>query len=98
KRRSSDRDAPAVTSASPERAPGLLMSEASVARVQAALGEQGLDGWLLFEFRGQNWISSALLGVDHTTRRSWILIPRTGCPRALVHAIEGSRWRAWPFD
>ena len=72
-------------------------SEASIARVQAALAEQGLDGWLLFEFRGQNLISSALLGVEHTTRRAWVLIPRTGAPRALVHAIEGSAWRDWPF-
>ncbi len=74
------------------------MSEASVARVQAALVEQGLDGWLLFEFRGQNWISSALLGVEHTTRRAWVLVPRAGAPCALVHAIEGSAWRAWPFE
>jgi Xaa-Pro aminopeptidase len=89
--------ASAGSSASAERVP-LLLAEAGIRRVQAALAEQGLDGWLLFEFRGQNWISAALLGVDHTTRRSWILIPRTGRPCALVHAIEGSRWRAWPFD
>lgn len=27
-----------------------------------------------------------------------MLIPRQGRPRALVHAIEGSAWRAWPFE
>lgn len=78
------------------RAPALLTEE-GLARVQSALAERGLDGWLLFEFRGQNWISAALLDVAHTTRRAWILIPRRGRPRALVHAIEGSAWRAWPF-
>ena len=73
------------------------MSEERVARVQAALAEGEFDGWLLFEFRGQNWISAEMLGVEHTTRRAWVLIPRVGKPCALVHAIEGSAWRAWPF-
>ena len=40
-----------------------LTSENGVARVQEALSELGLDGWLLYEFRGQNWISESLLGV-----------------------------------
>ena len=81
----------------PERAVPLLMSPDQVARVQQALAERDLDGWLLFEFRGQNWISAALLGVQHTTRRAWVLVPRAGDPVALVHAIEGSAWLAWPF-
>lgn len=79
------------------RVPALLTEE-GLARVQEALAERGLDGWLLFEFRGQNWISAALLDVEHTTRRAWILIPRSGRPRALVHAIEGAAWRGWPFS
>ena len=74
------------------------MSEESVARVQAALAERDLDGWLLFEFRGQNWISTALLGLGATTRRSWVLLPREGAPHALVHAIEGSHWRDWRWE
>jgi len=65
--------------------------------VQAALAEGGFDGWLLFEFRGQNRIAAEMLGVEHTTRRAWVLVPRAGDPCALVHAIEGSAWRAWPF-
>lgn len=76
----------------------LLVSEAGVARVQDALGEMELDGWLLYEFRGQNWISAALLGTGWTTRRSYVLIPREGRPRALVHAIEHSAWRHWPWE
>ena len=86
-----------MTPAPAERAPALLISEERVARVQAALAEGEFDGWLLFEFRGQNWISAEMLGVEHTTRRAWVLVPRIGEPCALVHAIEGSAWRAWPF-
>ena len=53
-----------------------LVSPEQVARVQAALAVRGLDSWLLFEFRGQNWISASLLAVEHTTRRAWALFPR----------------------
>jgi Xaa-Pro dipeptidase len=75
----------------------LLVTPEGVQRVQRALADAHLDGWLLYEFRGQNWISSALLGTRSTTRRSFVLIPREGEPVALVHAIEGSAWRHWPW-
>lgn len=75
----------------------LLTTPEGVARVQASLAERGLDGWLLYEFRGQNWISAALLGTGWTTRRAFVLVPRAGEPRALVHAIEHSAWRHWPW-
>lgn len=75
----------------------LLVTPDGVARVQAALREMELDGWLLYEFRGQNWISAELLGTEWTTRRSYILIPREGEPRSLIHAIESSSWRHWPW-
>jgi Xaa-Pro aminopeptidase len=75
----------------------LLASPEGVARVQAALREMDLDGWLLYEFRGQNWISAALLGTEWTTRRSFVFVPREGEVRTLVHAIEASSWRHWPW-
>lgn len=75
----------------------LLVSPEGIARVQAALARMDLDGWLLYEFRGQNWISAALLGTTWTSRRSYILVPRTGEPRGLIHAIEASSWRHWPW-
>lgn len=81
----------------PARVPGLL-SEERATQVRSALVERGLDGWLLYEFRGQNWISASLLGVGNTTRRAWVLFPREGNPCALVHATEGSAWKHWPFD
>ncbi|WP_405285686.1 M24 family metallopeptidase [Gaopeijia maritima] len=76
----------------------LLTTEDGVRQVQEALAEQGLDGWLLVEFRGQNWISAELLGAGWTTRRTFALVPREGRPTALIHAIEGSAWRHWPWD
>jgi Xaa-Pro aminopeptidase len=60
--------------------------------VQRALAEDGLDGWLLYDFRGSNPIAARLSGLAGSgkmaTRRWYYLIPATGEPRGLVHAIE----------
>ena len=61
--------------------------------IQAALREDGVDGWLLYDFRGLNPIAADITGVlrqgGHlATRRWYYLIPAVGEPRALVHAIE----------
>ncbi len=61
--------------------------------IRAALAADGLDGWLLYDFRGLNPIAADLTGVlrqgGHlATRRWYYLIPAQGEPRALVHAIE----------
>src|SRR4029078_11174307 len=63
-----------------------------ISAVQQALKEDGLDGWLLYDFHGSNPIARRLTGLDAqgkmTTRRWYYLIPVTGEPRKLVHAIE----------
>lgn len=61
--------------------------------IQAALQAEGLDGWLLYDFRGLNPIAADITGVlrqgGHMATRRWFyLIPAQGEPRALVHAIE----------
>ncbi|HYU81077.1 MAG TPA: M24 family metallopeptidase [Vicinamibacterales bacterium] len=61
--------------------------------VQQALRDQGLDGWLLYDFQGSNPIAARLaeIGSDggHLASRRWFyLIPATGEPQGLVHAIE----------
>jgi Xaa-Pro dipeptidase len=63
-----------------------------VPAVQQALIEEGLDGWLLYDFQGLNPIAvrwPALDGGGHLATRRWFyLIPASGEPRGLVHAIE----------
>jgi Xaa-Pro aminopeptidase len=63
-----------------------------VAAVQENLRADGLDGWLLYDFNGSNPIAARLAGLSNgshmTTRRWYYLIPASGSPRALVHAIE----------
>jgi Xaa-Pro aminopeptidase len=64
-----------------------------IAAVQSALKADGLDGWLLYDFRGINPIATEVTAVGQqgghlATRRWYYLVPATGAPRALVHAIE----------
>jgi Xaa-Pro aminopeptidase len=63
-----------------------------IAAVQQSLKAEGLDGWLLYDFHGSNPIAARLVGTTNgakmTTRRWFYLVPATGEPRALVHAIE----------
>ena len=60
--------------------------------VQQALRAEGLDGWLLYDFRGSNPLAQRLAGLDNgghlATRRWFYLIPAQGEPRGLVHKIE----------
>jgi Xaa-Pro dipeptidase len=63
----------------------------NLAAIQQALAEQGIDGWLLYDFRGSNPIARAVVGFDQRqigTRRWFYLLPRSGEPVAILHVIE----------
>ena len=73
-----------------------------IAAVQRALRDDGLDGWLLYDFQGSNPIARRVAGLQTagklTTRRWYYLIPVVGAPRGLVHAIERDRLDHLPGD
>jgi Xaa-Pro aminopeptidase len=59
--------------------------------VQSSLREFGLEGWLLYDFRGSNLPARRVLGLDQKppgSRRFFYFIPSAGAPRKLVHRIE----------
>ncbi len=61
-----------------------------LAAVQTALRDQGVDGWLLYDFRQINILAARIAGTteEHRTRRWAYFIPATGEPKKLVHRIE----------
>lgn len=73
-----------------------------VAAIQDTLRGDGLDGWLLYDFHGSNPIAARLAGLTDgshmTTRRWYYLIPASGTPRGLVHAIERHNLDRLPGD
>src|ERR1700678_2400325 len=62
--------------------------------IQAALREQGVDGWLFYDHHHRDPLAYRILGLDagvHVTRRWFYLVPAQGEPRKLVHRIEAGR-------
>ena len=70
--------------------------------IQKALQEEGLDGWLLYDFQGSNPVAARLTGLASsgkmTTRRWYYLVPAHGTPKGLVHAIERHNLDELPGD
>ncbi len=69
--------------------------------IQSLLAAAGLDGWLLFDFRGMNPIAARIAGLPAepmTTRRWAYYIPAQGEPEWLVHAIELAPFRDQPVE
>ena len=55
---------------------------------------KGLDGWLMYDFRGSNPIAQSVAGIDDPgiTRRWFCYVPSGGTPIWLVHRIEVSHF------
>jgi Xaa-Pro dipeptidase len=64
-----------------------------------ALRESGVDGWLLFAFRGLNPVAVRVLGLTGmNTRRLFVLFPRDGEPVVVGHKIELQELRHLPWQ
>jgi Xaa-Pro aminopeptidase len=68
--------------------------------VQTAVRDAGLDGWLLYDFRGLNVLAARVAGTaeGHRTRRWFYFVPADGKPKKLVHRIESSSLDHLPGD
>ena len=64
--------------------------------IQSAIRAEGLDGWLLYDFKGLNPIALRVAGIpgDRFISRRWAcFIPASGEPRWIAHAIEAGGLR-----
>lgn len=62
-----------------------------VSKIQQALRDAGIDGWLFYDFRGSDPLAYRVLQLDptlHVTRRWYYWIPAQGAPVKLLHRIE----------
>ena len=76
-----------------------MLGPTDLARLQPLIAGAGVDGWLLFDFRGRNPIAAAVLGGEIVgSRRVYVLVPSHGPPTALVHAVDAELWRGWPAE
>lgn len=69
---------------------------------RAALLAEGLDAWLLYDFRGANTIAAKRIAPVFAggvaSRRAFLLVPVVGDPVLLVHAIERGSLPLQPFE
>src|SRR6266516_7884003 len=76
-----------------------MLTPETLPAFQTALGDEGVDGWLLFDFRGVNPIAKELLRIEGmATRRQLAWIPACGTPVAFMHTIEQGPWSHWPAE
>jgi Xaa-Pro dipeptidase len=70
-----------------------------IKRIQAALREKKIDGWLFCDFHNRDHLAYRVLGLDPTkmtTRRWFYFIPAKGTPKKLVHNVEKGRIDSLP--
>jgi len=65
--------------------------------VRGLLAVQRLDGWLLYDYQGQNPIAQELVNPKGLQTRRWFYyIPAEGQPVALIHKVEASNFDRVP--
>jgi Xaa-Pro aminopeptidase len=72
-----------------------------VQRVQEALRDAQLDGWLFYDHHVRDPLAYRILELDpsmHVTRRWFYFIPSTGEPRKLNHRIEAGKLDTLPGE
>lgn len=69
-----------------------------IADIQAALKQQGLDGWLFYDFRGSDILAPRILKTERLggSRRWFYYVPASGEPVKVVHAIEPDQLDSLP--
>lgn len=63
----------------------------NVSKIQEAIRESGLDGWLLYNFHNRDYLAIKILGLDaskFSSRRWYYFIPAQGEPVRLVSKVE----------
>ena len=73
----------------------------NIQRIQAALAESGIDGWLFFDHHRRDPLAYRILGIAddiQPTRRWYYFVPASGQPRKLVHRIESRSLDGLPGD
>ncbi len=76
-----------------------MMNPMNLDRIQSALSEAALDGWLFYDHHHRDPIAAHILGLDpeaHITRRWYYFVPASGEPQKLVHRIEQGRLDTLP--
>jgi Xaa-Pro aminopeptidase len=72
--------------------------EKRISEIQAVLKQQGVDGWLFYDFRGSDILIPRILKTERLggSRRWFYYVPASGEPVKVVHAIEPDQLDSLP--
>ena len=72
-----------------------MNDESAVSRLQSVVNASGVDGWLLYDFRGLNPFPTQLLNLRSAilTRRWFLYVPAQGQATLIHHRIEAGSWQ-----
>ncbi len=72
-----------------------MTNASNIARMQEAVRAAGLDGWLLYDYRGLNPFPAQLLNLGQgiLTRRWFLYVPAHGPATLIHHRIEAGSWQ-----
>ena len=60
---------------------------------QGFLAQEGLPGWLIYDYRGSNPIFRQAVGDSgHVTRPCFLFVPASGRPHLLVHHVDAGKF------
>lgn len=60
---------------------------------QEFLRQKGIDGWLVYDFKGSNPVLKRVLGERHLTRRVYYWIPAEGRPTLVASGVDHAHWK-----
>jgi Xaa-Pro aminopeptidase len=77
----------------------ITLDRLNLDELRTTLKALGLDGWLLYDFKGANPIARRVLGLAGLiTRRVFVWLPASGVAVALVHRIEAHGFAGFPGE
>jgi hypothetical protein len=73
----------------------MMSNESNISVLQSVVRAAGLDGWLLYDFRGLNPFPAQLLSLGRgiLTRRWFLYVPAQGQAILIHHRIEAGSWQ-----
>ncbi|MEK7806907.1 MAG: aminopeptidase P family protein, partial [Chloroflexota bacterium] len=72
----------------------IIMEDSGVFGVaQGFLAQEGLHGWLIYDYRGSNPIFRQMLRpTGHVTRPCFLFVPAAGRPHLLLHHVDAGKF------
>ncbi|MBQ3111160.1 MAG: aminopeptidase P family protein [Clostridia bacterium] len=66
--------------------------------IQMHMQQNGIDSWLISDFRGSNPAMCQIIGKKFTTRRAYVYIPKCGSPVVVYHIIDRNAYENLPCE